>query len=151
MRIRFAAIAGVVGLGFCVSAADAAPTGTEAPIVEQSDLTGTPVTVGETAYGKFLASRHAESVGDFAAAASFAAHVLAEQPELKNVVQRGHLLMASAGRSGVRRTTVWMLEDDVPIPRSIQVGLSDEQATEVVRGLDEGDTVIVRAVRTKDG
>ncbi len=60
-------------------------------------------------------------------------------------------LMASAGRSGVRRTTVWMLEDDVPIPRSIQVGLSDEQATEVVRGLDEGDTVIVRAVRTKDG
>ena len=98
MRIRFAAIAGVVGLGFCVSAAGAAPTGTEAPIVEQSDLTGTPVTVGETAYGKFLASRHAESVGDFAAAASFAAHVLAEQPELKNVVQRGHLLMASAGR-----------------------------------------------------
>ena len=98
MRIRFAAIAGVVGLGFYVSAAGAAPTGTEAPIVEQSDLTGTPVTVGETAYGKFLASRHAESVGDFAAAASFAAHVLAEQPELKNVVQRGHLLMASAGR-----------------------------------------------------
>ncbi len=60
-------------------------------------------------------------------------------------------LMASAGRAGVRRTTVWMLEGDVPIPRSIQVGLSDEQATEVVRGLEEGDAVIVRAVRTKDG
>ncbi len=76
----------------------AATTGPTAPIVEQTDLSGTPVQVGETVYGKFLASRHAETVGDFAAAASYTAQVLAENPDLDNIAQRGHLLMASAGR-----------------------------------------------------
>ncbi len=98
MRTLFAAVAGIVGLGFGVSSAAAAPTGAQAPIVEQADLAGTPLEIGETVFGKFLASRHAESVGDFAAAASYAARVLAEQPDLKNFARRGHILMASAGR-----------------------------------------------------
>ena len=98
MRTLVAIIAGVVGLSIGVQGAAAAPSGREAPIGDQSDLTGTPVQVGETIFGKYLASRHAESVGDFAAAASFAAQVLAENPDLKDIARRGHLLMASAGR-----------------------------------------------------
>lgn len=98
MRTFFAVIAGVAGLAVGASVAGAATSGAEAPLSQQPDLTGTPLKVGETVYGKFLASRHAESVGDFAAAASFAAQVLAQNPDLKDIARRGHLLMASAGR-----------------------------------------------------
>ena len=98
MRTLFAVIAGIVGLGIAVPGAGAAPSGAEARVVDQPDLTGTPLTVGETVYGKFLASRYAESIGDFAAAASFAAQLLAESPDLKDIARRGHMLMASAGR-----------------------------------------------------
>ena len=98
MRTLFAVIAGIVGLGIGIPGTGAAPSGAEAPVVDQPDLTGTPLTVGETIYGKFLASRYAESVGDFAAAASFAAQLLAESPDLKDIARRGHMLMASAGR-----------------------------------------------------
>ena len=98
MRVLFAVIAGVAGLAIGVPAAGAAPSGVAAALSEQPDLTGTPLQVGETVYGKYLASRYAESVGDFAAAASFAAEVLAETPDLKDIARRGHLLMASAGR-----------------------------------------------------
>lgn len=98
MRTLFAVIAGVVGLAMGVPGAGAASSRAEAPVVEQPDLTGTPLRVGETVYGRFLASRHAESVGDFAAAASFAAQLLVENPDLKDIARRGHLLMASAGR-----------------------------------------------------
>ena len=82
MRKLFAVIAGAVGLAVSAPMAGAATSAAEAPLSEQPDLTGTPLKVGETVYGKFLASRHAESVGDFAAAASFAAQVLAENPDL---------------------------------------------------------------------
>jgi len=98
MRTLFAVIAGVAGLAVSVPMASAATSGAEAPLSEQPDLTGTPLKVGATVYGKFLASRHAESVGDFAAAASFAAQVMAENPDVKDIARRGHLLMASAGR-----------------------------------------------------
>lgn len=98
MRTFFAVIAGVAGLAVGASVAGAATSGAVAPLSQQPDLTGTPLKVGETVYGKFLASRHAESVGDFAAAASFAAEVLAQNPDLKDIARRGHLLMASAGR-----------------------------------------------------
>jgi tetratricopeptide (TPR) repeat protein len=98
MRTLFAVIASVAGIAIGAPAAGAAPSGIEAPLSTQPDLTGTPVEVGETVYGKYLASRHAESVGDFAAAASFAAQVLAESPDLKDIARRGHILMASAGR-----------------------------------------------------
>lgn len=98
MRTLFAIIAGVVGIGLGVPAAVAATSGAEGPVIDQTDLAGTPVEVGETVFGKFLASRHAESVGDFGAAASFTAQVLAESPDLKDIARRGHLLMASAGR-----------------------------------------------------
>ncbi|MFB3103170.1 MAG: hypothetical protein ACE1ZV_07870, partial [Alphaproteobacteria bacterium] len=98
MRTLCAVIAGVIGLGVGVSGAGAAPSGREAPVVDQADLTGASLQVGETVFGKFLASRYAESVGDFAAAASFAAQLMAENPDLKDIARRGHMLMASAGR-----------------------------------------------------
>lgn len=98
MRTLVAVIAGVVGLGIGAHSAGAAPSGSESSFVDQPDLTGSPVQVGETVFGKFLASRHAESVGDFAAAASFATQLLAEDPELKDIARRGHLLLATAGR-----------------------------------------------------
>ncbi len=98
MRTLLAVIAGTIVLAVSAPIAAAATSGAEAPLSEQPDLTGTPLKVGATVYGKFLASRHAESVGDFAAAASFAAEVLAENPELKDIARRGHLLMASVGR-----------------------------------------------------
>jgi tetratricopeptide (TPR) repeat protein len=98
MRALFTIIAGVAGLAISASMAGAATSGAEAALSQQPDLTGTPLKVGETVYGKYLASRHAESVGDFAAAASFAAEVLAANPDLKDIARRGHLLMASAGR-----------------------------------------------------
>ena len=98
MRVLFAVIAGVVSLGMGVPGAGAASSRTEAPVVEQPDLTGTPMQVGETVSGRYLASRHAESVGDFAAAASFTARLLTESPDIKDIARRGHLLMVSAGR-----------------------------------------------------
>ncbi len=52
-----------------------------------------------------------------------------------------------AGRAERRRATVWMLEDGEPTPRRVVTGLADEQSTEVLRGLAEGDRVIVRATR----
>ncbi|MCZ6861400.1 MAG: tetratricopeptide repeat protein [Alphaproteobacteria bacterium] len=98
MRTLFAVFAGVVGLAIALPGAGAAPSGTKEPVAVEADLTGTPLQVGETVFGKFLALRHAESVRDFAAAATFTAQVLAENPDLKDIAQRGHLSMASAGR-----------------------------------------------------
>ena len=97
MRTLFAVIASVAGLTVGVPGAVAATSGAAA-VVDQADLAGTPLEVGETVYGKFLASRYAESVGDIAAAASLTAQVLADNPDLKNIERRGHRLMASAGR-----------------------------------------------------
>ena len=52
-----------------------------------------------------------------------------------------------AGRAERRRATVWMLEDGEPTPRNVVTGLADEQSTEVLQGLAEGDRIIVRATR----
>lgn len=52
-----------------------------------------------------------------------------------------------AGRAERRRATVWTLEDGEPTPKRVVTGLADEQSTEVLQGLAEGDRVIVRATR----
>ncbi len=54
MRTLFAVIASVAGLTVGVPGAVAATSGAEA-VVDQVDLAGTPLEVGETVYGKFLA------------------------------------------------------------------------------------------------
>ena len=49
--------------------------------------------------------------------------------------------------AGRQRATVWLLGDDgEPEERRIVVGLHDDEATEVVSGLEEGEEVVVRAV-----
>lgn len=50
-------------------------------------------------------------------------------------------------REASRAATVYVLEDNEPVMVSVRVGLADDQATEVVNGLKEGDAVIVRASR----
>lgn len=51
------------------------------------------------------------------------------------------------GREESRPATVYVLEDDQPRLVSVRVGLADDQSTEVVSGLQEGDAIIVRATR----
>lgn len=49
--------------------------------------------------------------------------------------------------AGQRRASVWLLGDDgEPEERRIVVGLHDDEATEVISGLEEGEEVVVRAV-----
>ena len=49
--------------------------------------------------------------------------------------------------AGQQRATVWLLGDGgEPEERRIVVGLHDDEATEVVSGLEEGEEVVVRAV-----
>ena len=49
--------------------------------------------------------------------------------------------------SGQRRASVWLLGDDgEPEERRIVVGLHDDEATEVISGLEKGEEVIVRAM-----
>ena len=50
-------------------------------------------------------------------------------------------------REESRPATVYVLEDDEPTAVSVRVGLADDQSTEVVSGLQEGDAIIVRATR----
>ena len=52
--------------------------------------------------------------------------------------------------AGQHRATVWLLGDDgEPEERRIVVGLHDDEATEVISGLEEGEEVVVRAVYTE--
>jgi HlyD family secretion protein len=50
----------------------------------------------------------------------------------------------SLRRGGAR---VWLLENGEPVPRTVEIGLADDQATEVLDGLTVGESVIVRATR----
>ena len=53
--------------------------------------------------------------------------------------------------SGQHRASVWLLGDDgEPEERRIVVGLNDDEATEVVSGLEKGEEVIVRAMHAEN-
>ena len=61
--------------------------------------------------------------------------------------QRATLRTSQAGTAGQSRATVWLLGDDgEPEERRIVVGLHDDEATEVISGLEEREEVVVRAV-----
>jgi tetratricopeptide (TPR) repeat protein len=51
-----------------------------------------------SAFGSFLASRHAESIYDLVAAADFITEAFAQDPENKDLLRRTFVLMAAAGR-----------------------------------------------------
>ncbi|MCZ6644079.1 MAG: efflux RND transporter periplasmic adaptor subunit, partial [Gammaproteobacteria bacterium] len=50
-------------------------------------------------------------------------------------------------REESRAASVYVLEDGEPTLVSVHIGLADDQSTEVVSGLQEGDAIIVRASR----
>ena len=74
----------------------------------------------------------------------------AMERELETVLtpkQLDRLRTLQGGTAGQKRATVWVLgEGGEPEEQRIIVGLNDDEATEVISGLDEGDEVIVRAV-----
>ena len=53
----------------------------------------------------------------------------------------------SRGQRTDRPGTVWIMAGDEPELQRVRIGLADDQFTELVGGLDEGDSVIVRASR----
>ena len=56
------------------------------------------IDVGQSAFGKYLAARHAEVEGDFGAAADLMRGVLAEHGDNPAMLRRAHLLTVSDGR-----------------------------------------------------
>ncbi len=65
---------------------------------QEADRDGQSLTVGGSTFGKYLAARHAEVLGDYATAADLLADVVREVPEHENILRRVHLLMATEGR-----------------------------------------------------
>lgn len=78
----------------------------------------------------------------------------AMERELETVLtpeQLDKLRTLRGGTAGGKRASVWRLgQDGEPEERRIMVGLNDDESTEVISGLDEGDEVIVRAVYTEN-
>ena len=70
--------------------------------------------------------------------------------EVLTDAQNAKLAELRAGGSGQRRATVYVLgADGNPEPRRIVAGLADDEHTEVVSGLEDGEQVVLRAVRTR--
>ena len=65
---------------------------------QEVDRSGQSLEVGRSVYGKFLAARHAEALGDFGAAATLLAEIADDVPDQMAVLRRVHLLMATEGR-----------------------------------------------------
>jgi HlyD family secretion protein len=54
------------------------------------------------------------------------------------------------GRETVRVATLWVLgSDGGPERRQVRTGLTDDQFTEIISGLEEGESVVVRAREAK--
>lgn len=85
-------------LGASVLTAEAATSGRSGSPGLQADITGEPFDAGLSVSGRFLAARHAESVGNLVAAADLTAGVLNEVPNSELMRRRAHLVMVGAGR-----------------------------------------------------
>jgi len=53
--------------------------------------------------------------------------------------------MSANGKTRSTGPSVWVLEGDKPVRRSVKLGLGDADNTEVVEGLQEGDTLIIES------
>ncbi len=85
-------------LGASVLTAEAATSSRSGPPGLQADINGDPFDAGLSVSGRFLAARHAESVGNLVAAADLTAGVLNEVPNSELMRRRAHLVMVGAGR-----------------------------------------------------
>lgn len=78
--------------------AGAATVGRPGPPGFQADLEGESFEPGLSVAGRFLAARHAESVGNLVAAAALTAELLDDVPRTEIMRRRAHLVMVGAGR-----------------------------------------------------
>ncbi len=98
MRLKFFFSAGVVMAVLLGVSAHAAMENRAGPPGLQVDLKGAPFQLGLSVAGRFLAARHAESVGNLVAAADLTAGILGEVPNSEIMQRRAHLVMVGAGR-----------------------------------------------------
>ena len=85
-------------LGASVLTAEAATFGRSGSPGLQTDIDGESFDAGLSVAGRFLAARHAESVGNLVAAADLTAGVLDDVPDSEIMRRRAHLVMVGAGR-----------------------------------------------------
>ena len=85
-------------LGTSVLTAEAATSARPDSPGLQADLEGESFDPSLSVAGRFLAARHAESVGNLAAAADLTASVLSEVSRSEIMNRRAHLVMVGAGR-----------------------------------------------------
>lgn len=74
-------------------------------------------------------------------------HANKEILEFLNAEQREKFEIMLASMSGNRQTVYTLAEDGTEVQKSIVVGLQDDNVAEVLSGLEEGDSVIVRVRR----
>ncbi|MEP4379914.1 MAG: tetratricopeptide repeat protein [Alphaproteobacteria bacterium] len=101
MRMKISLSAGLTIaalLGASVLTAQAATSGRSGSPGLQTDIDGEAFDAGQSVAGRFLAARHAESVGNLVAAADLTAGVLGEVPKSEIMRRRAHLVMVGAGR-----------------------------------------------------
>jgi len=73
------------------------------------------------------------------------------QPKQQTAFDKIQQTTRPGGRhSDSRPGTLWKLTEDQPVAVSVRTGLSDDQHTELIGGLSEGDSLILRAVRKPD-
>lgn len=119
-------------LGASVLTAEAATSSRSGPPGLQDDINGDPFDAGLSVSGRFLAARHAESVGNLVAAADLTAGVLNEVPDSELMRRRAHLVMVGAGR----------FDDAAAIANELIVTRPEDPLivyTLVVRAVQKGD------------
>ncbi|MGB0570547.1 MAG: tetratricopeptide repeat protein [Alphaproteobacteria bacterium] len=119
-------------LGASVLTAEAATSSRSGPPGLQADINGDPFDAGLSVSGRFLAARHAESVGNLVAAADLTAGVLNEVPDSELMRRRAHLVMVGAGR----------FDDAAAIANELIVTRPEDPLivyTLVVRAVQKGD------------
>ncbi len=65
---------------------------------EEAVVSSGEITVGQSSLGKYLAARHAETLGEFAVAANLMRDVLQEHGDNPDMLRRTHLLSVSEGQ-----------------------------------------------------
>ena len=87
---------------------------------QEVDRSGQSLTVGRSTYGKYLAARHAEVLGDYGTAASLLAEVAEEVPDQEDILRRVHLLMVTEGRiSSAREYALRIVAEQTEAPFAI--------------------------------
>lgn len=124
---------------------------------EQFDLTAAQ----ETALAAIESEQRERMRATFQAASGDRAAMQAQMQDMRRQMQEAiaavlteeqnaKLAELRSGRSGQRRATVYVQgKGGDPEPRRIVTGLADDEHTEVVSGLEDGEQVILRAVRTR--